>query len=244
MGYAYIGESHIGHPNESKHRWGDGVFGRARRQAPGGGATPACAASAAHRSTRITADLQTDIMSGIGIMHRGAAGVLALAVPGIAIQMACRYTLENIGEEGLPGAGIALLMREYVNSDPGERPGLDVDKLQAHLLGEGADDASERPSWSRLVEMFTAIGERDFGLSACLEEACAEDDEMECPYVKYSYDNSMRTCFSGLLGNPARRRWAVLRAAARLLAVQKRAAVSANHPSRKRDRGEFEVGDM
>ena len=128
------------------------------------------------------------------------------------------------------------------------RPWLKVYKLQAHLLGRG--DASERPSWSRLAKMFKAIEGYDYGLEDCLNEACAEDHEMDL-YVKDTYDyvrkeipDGFEPGFCGLLGNPARRRWVALRAAVRLLAVHKRAAVSANHPSRKRDRGEFEVGDM
>lgn len=38
-----------------------------------------------------------------------------------------------------------------------------------------------------------------------------------------------------------RRRWSILHASARLLGLQSRAVVTANHPSRKRSRNEFEA---
>ena len=101
-------------------------------------------------------------------MFRGAAGVLALAVPGMGDQFTCNYLLDNNVDH--ESEGMQILMNEYVTT--GEygigvtRPCLDVEKLQGHLEEK---DASKRTSWSDLVNMFKGIQDVGYSLVDCLQ---------------------------------------------------------------------------
>ena len=176
-------------------------------------------------------------------MNTSQANILKLISGGIFTKMTCSYFVDEVCAGGVADyPDLEYMLENFVvfkKTMLGDtRPWFDCESF-----GEKLDDDAHRP---RIRDMLITLSNYDLSLREVWEEAEVHKDELQGKHERYyaaRIANGEVWTFDQFFApsTAAKKRWRKLRVASIFLDLQASAVKTANHPDRKRKRGEFNV---
>ena len=176
-------------------------------------------------------------------MNASQANILKLIAGGIFTKMTCSYFVDEACAGGVAVyPDLEYMLEHFVvhkKTMIGDtRPWFDCESFEEKL----GDDA-HRP---RIRDMLITLSNYDLTLCDVWKEAAVDQDDLRGNHEKHyaaRIANDEIQTFTQFFesSTAAKKRWRKLRVASIFLELQASAAITANHPVRKRKRGEFIV---